>query len=614
MPIRPRRFMTVALAGALFLIVWGTKLAVINRFGSDLPNWDQWDAEGDKVFLPYFQHRLGILDFFAPHNEHRVVCTKALALGLLLLNGQWDARLECVVNASLHAALAVGIFLYGCALIDRCWTVAWLGSVAALTAPPIAWQNVLGGFHSQQYFLLWFSLVALAWLLTAPQWSWRWWSGLACAILALFSMASGLLAAAVAAALLVVSGRPRELWHRHGATLATCLIVFSAGWALRVQVPYHESIMAHSAADFGLTFWHSLQWPAVFFAPLAVLLWSPWAWVGWRIWRQRDQSQPRLRVIFAAGLWVILQFAATAYERGAGGPWPASRYFDTVALGVLVNGLAVLIALSTDAFPGWRRGARAIAAAGWLGVVVVGGWQHLAQVFNTELPAVGAAMQQRELNTRAYLATGDDHHLDHDIPYPSKDTLIERLSHPEIRAILPASVRPSVALIGRADPAGSFAPGALAPATRPPVGLACWGSYTSAGSANQGVWRSEPHFSDPRANYWKIEAAGDLGQAGVSLEIATDTGNSFLVNPRPSDHSPDGWRVAYFLVPSRSFRLVARDASASGWLGFSAPTEMTSLSYWALRVVTFGQTLVILSGATVLFLAAMLHLRPAQEK
>ena len=204
-PVMSSRFaqaMTVMLALALFCLVFGSKLAVIDRFGSDLPNWDQWDAEGAQMFLPYSQHRLGFLDFFTPHNEHRVACTRALAFGLLLLNGQWDARLECVANAGLHSALALAIFLYGRALLGRRWRGVWFATVAALTALPIAWQNVLGGFHSQQYFLLWFSLAALALLLTAPPWTGRWWGGVACAALALFSMGSGLLAAGVAAAVL----------------------------------------------------------------------------------------------------------------------------------------------------------------------------------------------------------------------------------------------------------------------------------------------------------------------------------------------------------------------------------------------------------------------------
>jgi len=585
------------MAVALFFLIWGVKLTVIADYGSDLPNWDQWDAEGVQTFLPYLRHRLHFLDLFAPHNEHRVACTRLLALGLLRLNGQWDSRLECVVNAVLHAAVAVAIFLYGCRLIHRRWHGAWLAAVAAMIAPPIAWQNVLGGFHSQQVFLLAFSLAALALLLTARTGSVGWWVGLACAAIDLFTMASGLLAAAVVVAVLVVSGPPREFWRRHGLTAAACLLVVGAGWMLRVRVPQDAPLAAHSAESFLVSAWHSLEWPAVFCAPLALLLWLPWAWLGWRAWRGRDPLRPRQWVIVAAGLWVLLQIAATAYGRGAGGAWPASRYLDTVATGVLVNALALLIILSPDAPPGWRAWGRAALAAAWAGVVAAGTWQQVTETWRAELPEVSAEMARRDANTAAYLATGNDHFLDGDIPYPSKGSLMERLAPPEIRAILPVSIRAPLRLAGEADPAGSFAARAVAPATPPRASPAYWGSYTAAGAAARGVWRSATLPADPRGGYWQIEVTGGLGRrAGLSLEVVSAASGARLATIAPVDANPTAWTTLYLPAPRQAVRLVARDASPSAWFGFGAPVEMASLSYWAMRLTSVGWVLALIAG------------------
>ncbi len=603
------------LAAALFALVWGVDLTVIDRFGSDLPNWDQWDAEGAQIFLPYFQHRLEFLDFFAPHNEHRVACTRALAFGLLLLNGQWDARLECVVNAALHAALAAGIFLYGCPLLSRRWILPWLVSVAALSAPPIAWQNVISGFHSQQYFLIGFSLAALALLLTAPPGGARWWGGLGCAVLALFSMASGMLAAAVVVFMLVVSDRPRQVWRRQGGAILACLAVVALGWMLQVDVAQNSSMRAQSAADFGITLWRSLQWPAVSFAPLGLLVWLPWAGLGWAFWRRADEATPRQRVVFAAGLWVLLQFAATAYGRGATGGWPASRYLDTVAVGLLVNVLALAQTASPAAAPGGRKWLRAAVIAGWFGVVGFGVWHHVAGALEVELPPIRAQMRQAELDTRAYLATGDESHLDQAIPYPDKHTLIERLDHDEIRNVLPVSVRPPVSLVGQAEPAGSFAAGAVAPATVPLSSAAPWGSYTASGPAAQGSWRSEPLFAGLHAGYWRIEVTGDLArQPGLSLQLVPETpgGQMMEIAPRPAP-LPGQWSTLYLPAPRQAFRLVARDASPSGWLGFSAPVEMASLSYRAMRLAALGPSIAVLAGALAVLLALPLGRRPEPE-
>src|SRR5450759_4027696 len=88
------RILTAAFALTLFFIVAGAKWALVDRFGSDIPNWDQWDAEGLNLLVPWFEHDHFIAHLFHPHNDHQVVLTKLQSLGLALLSGQWDARLQ----------------------------------------------------------------------------------------------------------------------------------------------------------------------------------------------------------------------------------------------------------------------------------------------------------------------------------------------------------------------------------------------------------------------------------------------------------------------------------------------------------------------------------------
>jgi hypothetical protein len=49
---------------------------------------------------------------------------------------------------------------------------------------PLAWQNVLGGFHSQQYWLAALSFAALVTLPFRRAGSAAWWGGVAAALLA----------------------------------------------------------------------------------------------------------------------------------------------------------------------------------------------------------------------------------------------------------------------------------------------------------------------------------------------------------------------------------------------------------------------------------------------
>src|SRR5438105_10925929 len=104
-----RPFHRRALCLALFLAIWGAKLVVIDRFGSDLPYWDQWAREGELTFAPWFERHELWHNLVAPHNEHRIAPTLALNLGLVIVGGQWDARVQCIVSGALHAAIAAGL-------------------------------------------------------------------------------------------------------------------------------------------------------------------------------------------------------------------------------------------------------------------------------------------------------------------------------------------------------------------------------------------------------------------------------------------------------------------------------------------------------------------------
>ena len=104
-------------AACLFCVVLGLKWATFERFGSAMPDWDQWDAEAYYAIIPWFEHDHFLKNIFTPHNEHRVVLTKLQNLALTVLNGQWDARLQAVTNAILHSALATALWLLAVRLV-----------------------------------------------------------------------------------------------------------------------------------------------------------------------------------------------------------------------------------------------------------------------------------------------------------------------------------------------------------------------------------------------------------------------------------------------------------------------------------------------------------------
>ena len=322
------------------------KLGLIHRFGTPLPFWDQWE-EAHVVYLPYFEGKLSLADLFAAHNEHRIFFTRIYDLGLLLLNQQWDGQLQMVINAIIHCATLAGLgWLMSRWLEKRYWVLLWLPLILAL-ALPLGWENSLAGFQSQFYFLLIFSLLTL-WLLGLhkPN-SARWWCGAVAAVMSLFTLASGFLAAAAvfALALFRVAKHPKG-WKQQSPTLAFCAAVTVAGLLLKADVKAHHVLQAHSVSEFLIALGNNLAWPWIVVPPFAVFNLLPLAALAWFYLKEKDANRPAEEMTLALGIWAILQGAAAAYARGADGRPPGWRYMDSSSFILIANCFSIAILLS----------------------------------------------------------------------------------------------------------------------------------------------------------------------------------------------------------------------------------------------------------------------------
>ena len=277
------RSAVIALACCLFILALGSRWALLAGYGTDLPEMDQWDAEGLALLQPAAQGQLHLASFLLPHNEHRIVLTRLVAFGLAQANGQWDQRLEAACNAVLPGALAVGLWLLGAPRLSGRWQVGYGAALAAVYALPLAWENILGGFDSQQFFLIGLAVAGIVWLPFAEPFRLRWWLGAASIVLSLGSMASGFFAAAIVAGLLTFQlERARRPLSSAVPGLMVCGGAIAIGVMSRVAVAGHESLKAQSVADFSHTLAKALGWPAFDFGwgYAGLLLFVPWALVA----------------------------------------------------------------------------------------------------------------------------------------------------------------------------------------------------------------------------------------------------------------------------------------------------------------------------------------------
>jgi hypothetical protein len=440
---------TALLLAAFACLLVGAKWMLIHAYANPTPFWDQWDGEADLLYAPYAAGKLHWLSLFDPHNEHRILTTRLLALLLFVVNGQWNPLLQMVVNAVLHALALVYLLNLLRRVAPAIVRLPALLVILALFCLPYAWENTLSGFQSQFYFNLFFSFAALWLLVKERPLSSRWCGGVVLAVLAFFSLASGIFAVGAAAAILLLQGP----WRGNGSrgaeairwsiALAALAALFVVGYLVTPVVPVNASLKASSPADFAYALLKGLSWPLKGSLPRAMVLYAPalvYTFVLLRH-RRRDASPAEW---FLLGLlaWVFGQALATAYGRAA--VVLSSRYLDLLAIGILANFACLLWFL--DRVMGRKRLVVGVAIALWLGWVAFGMYRQWPTM-KAEIEHKRQIGLAQQANVMGFLRTGDKSYIDDkpylDTPYPRASRLIGLLSNPEIRTILPAAIVPA---------------------------------------------------------------------------------------------------------------------------------------------------------------------------
>ncbi len=609
---RPGSWFWVA---GLFLTAWGAKLWLIGRFGTPLPFWDHWQL-ARQVFIPWFHGELSFLDLFEPHNETRPFFTRIYGFALLCLNGQWDAQVEMVLNAAVHA-LTIALFGWAAArrIGEWCWPWLWW-ALAAVVILPFAWENTLAGYHSQFYFMLMFSLPAMCLLSLHRPWSGWWWLGAVCGLCAIFNVGSGFVAGSAVFALTAVKVfRQRDTWRQQLPTLAVGAGLTLAGVLAKADVPYHQALMAHSVPELLIALGKNLAWPWIVLPALAVVNFLPFAILGWFYLRSPEKSLPAEELTLTVGFWTIICALATAYARGVGGAHPQWRYMDTTSFALITNAMALLILRSRHRGRTWLGRCEGAACLAWVVMNVLGLWLLNSRAWELDIPERAFFHQAQLRGVREFIATDDPVYLaakereQRSLFYP--EMFIPVLRDPNIRSRLPACAREPL----KVTPAGQgndvFVPRGWDLKKPDPPTQVSWGSFNKLGAAARGTFESGP-IAPGHLPFLEIEVAGDLGKPGLSLELVElATGKHTAVRPRTVPGR--AWERCQVKAPGGPFKLVARDESASGWFAFKAPTELGWMS-WVADEILPRASLMFAGGVVWYLLAVGVFVRRRSEE
>ncbi len=599
--LRSRCSGRAALLLSLLLAILGAKLLLIDRYGSDLPYWDQWDAEGDFLFRPYLEGRLTAADLFRAHNEHRPFFTRSLALALLEAGGrQWDPRVQLVVNAALHAGAALLLLGAAWRALPPLAAAGFAGICALFFSTSVSWENTLSGFQSQFYLVLLFTALHLGATLLARPRSWRWWIAPLAGLAALFSMASGLLSAlAILGATAARALRDRRLTRDDLYVFGTNAVLVVAGWLLKADVPGHAVLKAASVGPWLDAFLHQFSWPVIslWAAPLGLL---PPAALALAYFRRRIDG-PVALTLLGASTWFCLQAAAIAYARGAETHGYSSRYSDILAVGVLLSLLSLAhLAVTT---PSARARRRWLAGATLFTAVM--GWGLLRETRETQritLQLIPAINEARIVSVRRYLATRDPAFFTKvpwdELPYPSAVYLAQLLDTPTLRALQPASVRPPPLIA--IDPSathGFVAHRPAAPADSIPQDLDVWSNTPGVSAVFTSTMFSVNH------SRVSLFVSGD-GLGETQLRLIDERGRAY--EPLGRFAPGERWKRVNFAVAAGRYRLAATH-TGPGRFAFTRPITLATLSALALKIVQFGPALLGLSAGFALCAVALLR-------
>jgi hypothetical protein len=189
---------------------------LVFRYGVDTPWGDQWD--GTWPLLEKMQAgTLGLGDFFAFHNEHRIFFPRLIAVGLAQLT-HWNIRAELLVIWILTCVCSLNLWRVTLTTGLRDWRHReWLFLAAnVMLFSPLQWENFIWGF--QIGFLLPLAcLTACIWIGSSVRHPWGFLLTMGLCFVSTFSVASGFCCWLLTAPLLLLSqrkttGRSVKIW------------------------------------------------------------------------------------------------------------------------------------------------------------------------------------------------------------------------------------------------------------------------------------------------------------------------------------------------------------------------------------------------------------------
>lgn len=311
-----------ALLGLGLLTLCSTVVGVVRNF-SPVPYWDQWDGT-----VEFYMRALvdPLSAFFAQHNEHRLVLPQLIFFADMRYFGGRSV-FSLAANLVLALLLVVALYRIAARYLPNIRADRLIAAGLALTLV-FSWaqrENFTWGFQSQWFAVYLFALCAFHSLERAaepkPNPS-PWWCALAivCAVMAVMSMASGLLVLPV---LIVMAMYLRLPISNVIALVVTCAATWVAyfhhwtspnGTSVTAALTQHPlGVLKYVVLYLGAPLYYSFPcWPFTALVCGVAML----AGVAIGVWRTLlGDKQPRSLALLATALFLVGNALITASGR-----------------------------------------------------------------------------------------------------------------------------------------------------------------------------------------------------------------------------------------------------------------------------------------------------------
>lgn len=559
------------------------KFDLIHRFGSDVPFWDPWGAEAAVTILPFLENRIDYLGtFWAAHCEHHVGLTRFWSLLITLINGQWDNKVICSINA-IFSSLILGLFLVlyrkhlkgiGC--------IAFATTCIIINTNPLSWENTLGCFQIQFLFSL---LGCLLYILLGIQ-SNKPFTQIICFVVGLINlntMASCLFAPlAVISTHLLLMIRDNE--YKKRLTLAMIhlpMVVISL--SVLNYVPGHEILKAQSLSKVLTAFVSICSTPIfptinIFYLNLicAVIINLPFIIFTYHFFKENIPNDIYARYNFSFGIFLYGSYLATTYSRNLN--FDSSRYCDNFYLIILLNSISIILLLYNRI----KFNNSNFIWAFWHILVIS---FHAFTFYNS---APKSLIKKWEIHQKhLYLLSNEIINLDQfndiplsELPYIDHHTLSNLISNPKMAEYLPSSIRKEQSIdisnfskTNNSDILNSIKSSGF----YRNINLIDFNSTNFIANLAIGPRKSN--------RLYRIHYTGTSDLQGSDIKLFSNDEISQELPPKQL--IPYQWRQAHFIFPEGNSTLkigLAEHLSEDSWIAFSNPVEVTNLS-WLLRQI-----------------------------